>query len=318
MYEIFGLLSFAEKKKDNVKNTIAGLNIDMVGEDEASTDAVLRIGKTWPSNPSFVNDLLLNIAEENYAWKPGRHKESGYEFSDHDSFICEPNIGIPTPFLLYEKDRFYHSDKDTIDKVSLVSLKRAGIIAGTYLSFLANAGLDEAFWLCDRTLAGAKKRLFSGKDLRGLRSALAIEKESITSVLNVCRKEPADRELLRSETGKSLLKLDEAFRKAAKAYEEDSPATKEEKPKRKQKELVPVKLFQGVPLGWVLSAGEAKQIKELDELLKGIPAIEVFGWMDGKRTVTRIFERLSFTHELTIETLMKWLNKAAEYDLVKY
>jgi hypothetical protein len=82
----------------------------------------------------------------------------------HDGFISDPMIDIPTPSLIHQPDRFYHSDADTPDKVSPATLQLVGAAAAAYAYYVASAGLGEAKALADLVASRGRRRLLDESD----------------------------------------------------------------------------------------------------------------------------------------------------------
>jgi aminopeptidase YwaD len=147
----------------------AGLNLDMVGEDQEQCSSVMLIDSPPEASASFAVDLLERIREElfdearslsqrgrlalfRYATVPFSGGSDHYIFSD-------PSIGVPMPMLIQWPDRFYHTTADTLDKVSPETLKRSGLLAGIYVYWLATAGAREVEWLAREMTARFKRRI---------------------------------------------------------------------------------------------------------------------------------------------------------------
>lgn len=148
---------------------VAGLNLDMVGEDQDQCKSVMLIDSPPEATASFTVDLLERIREElfddvksfsqrgqlalfRYATVPFSGGSDHYIFAD-------PSVGVPMPMLIQWPDRFYHTTADTLDKVSPETLKRSGLLAGIYVYWLATAGAREVEWLAREMTARFKRRI---------------------------------------------------------------------------------------------------------------------------------------------------------------
>jgi hypothetical protein len=78
--------------------------------------------------------------------------------SDH-AITSDPAVGIPTPMLIQWPDRFYHTTADTLEQVDPKSLWRAGVLAGSYLYWLAQADAEDAQWLGWEVIIRSEQRL---------------------------------------------------------------------------------------------------------------------------------------------------------------
>jgi hypothetical protein len=159
--EIRGSQQWIKDHPDDVKNVVAMLSLDMTGEDTSKTGGTFLIEKgpdptaIWerPSDPhtewgagkvdpaavqgSFLNDLHLAVAlrrarDTNWVVRTNPY-EGG---SDHTVFT---NARVPALLNWHFTDRYYHTNLDTIDKVSAVEMQHVAITVGTTALFLASA-----------------------------------------------------------------------------------------------------------------------------------------------------------------------------------
>jgi Zn-dependent M28 family amino/carboxypeptidase len=152
----------------------------MTGEDTTKTGGTFLIEKqpdpsaVWerPSDPhsewgagkvdpaivrgSFLNDLHLAVALRRARDTGWIVRTNPYEGgSDHTVFIT---AGVPALLNWHFTDRYYHTNLDTVDKVSAAEMQHVAIIVGTTAMFLASA---------DRTDAAAMTRLMeNARDAR--------------------------------------------------------------------------------------------------------------------------------------------------------
>ena len=333
-YEVFGLLSFVQAKKGKASKIIAGLNINMAGENGGTAGAFISVGKSLPSNPSFVNDFLFRLIKETSKWKPCFWKEDLYEIFDNDSFISEPCINIPTPYLMHEKNRFYHSNKDTPDKVSFVSLKRTGVITGTYLYFLAGAGFKEACWLGDKIIVtGAKKRILKAlknvcstsgdlkKEIKKIDYLIDIEERGLHDLICFASGNVWNKHSLRQYIQKYSFDLRDAFNSSYENIIKKLPLNGKSVANKHilaaMNKHIPVKNFLGLPFKRIISEQEKKKIIRLEALLHEVPAIEVFNWIDGKKTILEIYNLLKLKYNFKPEEYLRWHKIAAKYKYIK-
>ncbi len=189
-FEQYGTIAFLDMHRKLVPRIVAGLNADMVGEDQELCGSVLQIDRTPPASASYTNDLIARLIELQardapaFAWR-----ESCYMV--HDGFISDPQIDIPTPSLIHQPDRFYHSDADTPDKVSPHTLQLVGTAATAYACCIADAGLEEAKWLAELTASRARRRLLDAPQAR-LAFARSQELRAIHSVQRLVHPEQRD------------------------------------------------------------------------------------------------------------------------------
>src|SRR4030042_2013351 len=152
--ETLGTVAYISAHKDVSKRMVAGINLDMVGQKQALCKSTLNLDRTPASCPSYLNDFVFNLIEQNVnEFDYPTHFGSGSTFryrstpfsggSDHAEFT-EATTKVPCVMLLQWPDLYYHTSMDTIDKVSEDSLKRRGWIATVAALILANATAEEA------------------------------------------------------------------------------------------------------------------------------------------------------------------------------
>ena len=175
MPEFTGSQAYLAGREAELDRLVAGLNLDMVGEDQNQTGSSWLIECPPASAASFAPDLLARIRDELPAVKgaadvsPSHTGQGGYPLyrcaevpfsggSDH-AVLSDPSIGVPTPMLIQWPDRFYHTSADTPDRTDPNSLRRTGALAAAYAYWLAAAGDADAAWLGQEMTARFKARL---------------------------------------------------------------------------------------------------------------------------------------------------------------
>lgn len=155
--EMTGTYLFLADHEAEIARTVAGLNLDMVGEDEAQTGSSWMLVRTAEALPHFAADLLEALREQ--FWGAGhsfagrnapplfRHAVMPYSNGSDHYIFGDPSVGIGTPMLIQWPDRFYHTTGDTLDKVSASTLQRNTTLAASYLYAAGNAGPRETAWL---------------------------------------------------------------------------------------------------------------------------------------------------------------------------
>lgn len=156
-------------------------SMDMTGEDTAKTGGTFLIEKqadpsaVWerPSDPhsewggggvkpetlrgSLLNDLHLAVAQRRARDTGWVVRTNPYEGgSDHTVFA---GSGVPSLLNWHFTDRFYHTNQDTIDKVSAAEMEHVGITVATSAYALASAGQDDAMAVVDLLESAARSRL---------------------------------------------------------------------------------------------------------------------------------------------------------------
>ena len=159
--EIRGSEQWLTQNAESVKQVVAMLSLDMTGEDTARTGGTFLIEKQpdpsalWdrPSDPhsewgaskvdpalvrgSFLNDLHLGVAlrrARDTGWVVRTNPYEGG--SDHTVFT---RAGVPALLNWHFTDRYYHTNLDTIDKVSAPEMQHVAITVATTAMFLAAA-----------------------------------------------------------------------------------------------------------------------------------------------------------------------------------
>jgi len=167
--ETYGTLAYLCNHEDQTNQLIAGINLDMVGQDQELCRSTLTLDRTPDSLPSYLNDLLLSLMEQSikeFDFDTTFGSASTFRYaanphtggSDHHEFV-DSTIGVPCVMLLQWPDMFYHTSMDTIDKVSANSLKRVGWIATVAALTLANADIEETVWLLNQTCSRGIARI---------------------------------------------------------------------------------------------------------------------------------------------------------------
>ena len=163
MPEMTGTFAFLAQHEDELPKYIAGINLDMVGEDQEQTGSSWLIERPPEAAASFAPELLACLRDDLPGLKgmvdvaPSHTGLGAYPLyrqaevpfsggSDH-YILSDPSVGVPTPMFIQWPDRFYHTSADTPDRTDPRSLARAGALAATYAYWVACAGAAEANWL---------------------------------------------------------------------------------------------------------------------------------------------------------------------------
>ena len=167
--ETFGSVSYLYSHEDLPSRLVAGINLDMVGQNQEMCKSTLNLDRTPDSLPSYLNDLVFGFIEESVKeFDPPSPFGSSSTFryatgafsggSDHAEFT-DSTIGVPCVMLLQWPDLFYHTSMDTVDKVSEDSLKRVGWITTNAVLVLAGATVEKAFQLANDTASRGMIRI---------------------------------------------------------------------------------------------------------------------------------------------------------------
>jgi aminopeptidase-like protein len=167
--ETYGSVAYLSNHNEASTTLVAGINLDMVGQDQELCRSTLNLDRTPDSLPSYLNDLVYSFIEESVeafddqtvfgSASTFRYATNAFSGgSDHAEFT-ESTTHVPCVMLLQWPDLFYHTSLDTIDKVSEESLKRVAWIAATSILTLANADIKTAFRLVNQTVTQATARI---------------------------------------------------------------------------------------------------------------------------------------------------------------
>ena len=159
--ETYGTIALLHNNPELPSKLVAGINLDMVGQNQELCKSTLTVDRTPDSLPSYLNDFMINLLEESVtefdsstmfgSASTFRYKANAYTGgSDHAEFV-DSTIRVPCVMLLQWPDLFYHSSMDTVDKVSSESLKRVGWIATVAALTIADADVDDALYLAIQT-----------------------------------------------------------------------------------------------------------------------------------------------------------------------
>lgn len=224
--EMTGTIAYLATHEGDISQMIAGVNLDMVGEDQERCGGSLLIDRLPGAAPGFVEGLMKRLREEFIQELKGFTGRGGYSSfrygevpfsggSDH-SILSDPTVGVPTVMLIQWPDRFYHTSFDTLDKVSPKMLHIVGSLATSFAYFTAGAGSREARWLAAELITQFKAGLLQLVQQR-LGEALAAGSEKEVSKIAAQLIEEgeylAGREALTLESLRRLAPLDLADEK---------------------------------------------------------------------------------------------------------
>jgi hypothetical protein len=143
-------------------------NLDMVGENQYTTHSVMRINRTPDSLPSFLNDVVEEMAQRadaldlnsplgtrgflNYRIMPASADSDHYTLNDG-------GVGVPAVVLAYSPDDFHHTNMDTPDKVDPTALNRVGFITAGAAMVLSEASTEQEPVLAASIFSHAEERI---------------------------------------------------------------------------------------------------------------------------------------------------------------
>jgi Domain of unknown function (DUF4910) len=109
MPEMTGMYPYLEARERELGRIVAGLNLDMVGEDQAQTSSVLLIERPSEALPSFAPDLLERLREEffvqgkdqaQYGYPLFRHAVASFSGGSDHYILSDPQVGVLTPLII--------------------------------------------------------------------------------------------------------------------------------------------------------------------------------------------------------------------------
>ncbi len=281
--ETLGTIAHISNHPELGSKLVAGVNLDMVGQNQELCRSSLCLDRTPDSLPSFLNDFVFNLMEQTVrefdAQTPlgsastFRYRSQAFSGgSDHAEFT-ESTTKVPCVMLLQWPDLFYHTSMDTIDKVSEDSLKRVGWIVTMAVLNLANASAKEAFECSHQSFSKgliriaeasheAIQALFETHDAKQLartyryhrnkiEHVLWRESNAVKSVKRLAENPELDAHIDRylrqiEDFGKNrIAEIDDALGLTKKALNMATLAIEETLVKKETKRLIPKKLFKG-------------------------------------------------------------------------
>jgi hypothetical protein len=167
--ETLGSVAYISNHPNLSNRLVAGMNLDMVGQDQELCKSTLSLDRTPDSLPSYLNDYVYSFIEQSVKeFDSPTHFGSGSTFryrttafsggSDHAEFT-EATTRVPCVMLLQWPDLYYHTSMDTIDKVSEDSLRRVGWITTMAALTLATAYHEAILMLAHQTTSKGIARI---------------------------------------------------------------------------------------------------------------------------------------------------------------
>jgi len=179
--EISGTRAYIMRYPEEIGKMIAGINMDMVGEDLVKTRSYFHVSRTFHSVPSFFNDIVQEFAELTAAMNNDAHGETygrfnlkitapggsqmpfllnilGYDSGSDHGVLSNGVVKVPTVYLECWPDDFYHSSMDTPDKTDPTQLKRVAFIAAASTITAAQAAPDDAPALLALVAGNSRRR----------------------------------------------------------------------------------------------------------------------------------------------------------------
>jgi len=330
MPEMTGTYAFLAGDESLIPRMVAGLNLDMVGQDQAQCGSAFLLESPPHALPSFALDLLARLREELFPEVKTHTGQGGYPLfrhaitpfsggSDHYIF-SDPTVGVPMPMIMQWPDKFYHTTDDTLDKVDPAMLGKVSVLAATYTYWLAQAGEPVARWLGSEMSTRFRQRMI--KAVQGAATD-ADEKDGLSretlrrrieyqvgrhheALASLTRLAPVDVNDWQADDGAFA---QAEFARVADVLPEEQDCVEEGK---EAAQRVPRRLFRGpTEAGWYASrldeAGRdawwelGQRIGK--EASRTVPVLAQY-WADGRRTVEEIGRLIALETGLEVTALL--------------
>jgi len=173
--EMHGAMAYIDKHRDIGKRALAGINLDMIGEDYGECISCLTVTHQPFSSPSFIGDIVKYFVEVisniDLFEQRGKKYLLNYRFmgysggSDHVMF-SDPTVGVPS-VMIGHPDVFHHTSFDTPDKVDATEMKRSVVLTTLSSLLIANADNNMAYNIANLVSDRGIKRI-SNTCLKGI------------------------------------------------------------------------------------------------------------------------------------------------------
>jgi hypothetical protein len=350
--ETLGTVAYLSHHEDMHSKLVAGINLDMVGQNQELCKSTLNLDRTPDSCPSYLNDYVYSLIEQSI-----KEFDTVTGFGSAATFRYNTTIQWP--------DLYYHTSMDTIDKVSEDSLKRVGWITTTAALTLTDATAETAYQLANLTASKGIIRieetaqkgieeLFKKKEdpkLKDKKAELAKElaktafhyknkiehatwreQQATKSVERLAKNQELGTlidklcEEIANRSQQKIAMFEEALTFIAKTLALAIPDKPEEtEADAELKRLIPKRLFKGTlnfdTLKKILGEKEYEWYQEIDEKDRNFhnKAAEFVNFMDGKRTAHYILKDVSAEYTPTNpEHALKFLRDLKKANLITF
>ncbi len=167
--EITGTFAYLSSHEELIPKIVAGLNLDMVGENQDLCGSNLLIESPPAPCPTFIPCVLAWLLEEIGAEARAfsgvgrfplfRWSISPFSGGSDHYVLSDPTVGIPSLMVIQWPDRFYHTDQDTPDKVDPRMLWRVGTAVSACAYLLASASHEEILAMGYKALSKLENEL---------------------------------------------------------------------------------------------------------------------------------------------------------------
>lgn len=336
--EMTGTFAYLSANEARIPSMVAGLNLDMVGQDQDQCGSSLLFEQPPHAFPNFTTALLARLRDDllpegsSFGGTGGyhlfRHAEVPFSGGSDHYIFSDPSVGVPMPMLIQWPDRYYHTSADTPDRVDPRMMGRVGGLAAVYAYWLAQAGQSEARWLAQemaarfrrQAIALAQNALTQGEGRQALRARLEYQADRQSAALaQVRRLAEVDVSAWQKEA------VEFALGEWSRVEAELPDAPEVETVSAAGSEQVPRRLYRGpLQAEAVIRQMDAAArdewralLNEAGEGLGGTLLVLAQYWADGRRSIGEIATLLQ--HECGVqksELLVKYFSKLAGLGLV--
>ncbi len=291
-WEIIGFLAHLCANPEIPGNVICGFNPDMVGPDLDKCRSWLQIFEEPHSNPHCIDDLTIDLTRRVFAHHPRWHWEV-QPFMLNDNFMADPAIGVPTPSLIFLRDRHYHSSSDRPENLSPLVMGEMAALLATGAYTMAGGGAASALNLLElaleNCLGGLAKLAARSCDgtayderLRHLVPIFEKKLESVADLLGL-RDDSAELDKAVTAAKEKLARFAEAGRPGDGKFQRE-PSNKKEK---EAAALIPVRKLWG-SYGLARVPEKVLKKRKLDFCTWSYDNNAPIFWSDGERSIFEI------------------------------
>ena len=334
--EMTGSYAFLSANESRIPHMVAGLNLDMVGQDQGKCGSVFLLEQPPDAMPSFAFDLLARLREillpevKTHAQLGGyplfRHATTPFSGGSDHYIFSDPSVGVPMPMIIQWPDKFYHTTADTLDKVDPAMLGKVCILSAAYVYWLAQAGKAEAQWLGTEMSARFRQRTIEmmqqartnageenspGRDELRRRLDYQVERHQ-QALASLARLAPVDAGRWQAD-GAAFAGTE--FDRVADALPQGTNDVQDVQVDEQAAQLVPRRLFRGPVEGGshVSRLDEAERDEwwklgqRLNEKASWTATSLAQYWTDGRRTITEIGQQIALEAGLEAAPLLPLL-----------
>jgi aminopeptidase YwaD len=165
--EMHGTIAYLSEHQDLRQKGIAGLNLDMIGEDYALCQSSFNLTRAPYSVPGYINEVVMNLLpwlESRAFFAPTgsrhlfHHSVLPYSGGSDHVMFNDSFFSIPTP-MFGHGDVFHHTNYDSPDKCDPTEMKRITSLALASALFLATADDQDALDIACEVFSQACSRM---------------------------------------------------------------------------------------------------------------------------------------------------------------